>query len=399
MANQFVMLSQAMKLTRLLLLTITLLLLLSPSALAADKDGMPTWWEKRYKLNPNKNDGHRDADRDSLNNRREYRLRTNPRKADSDGDGMSDGFEIKFGFNPRRSDAREDKDGDGIANIDEGKVAEEPQQPQTMAAGKRGFFAVDCAQTARKNLDPIIAPGRPGVIHDHDFFGPKTVTDDATADDLINQPTSCGLASDRSAYWMPTLLNYGQPQEGGLLQAYYFNGEKTQPFPRGLKIIAGQPRLTISNPQSASWSCQPSSNYGQTTLPPCGQGGYILSEIRFPTCWNGRDLDSSDHRSHMAYFKEDGSCPQTHPVEVPELVLFRTFTQYAGLLDQASLSSGSTGGLHGDFVSGWDEGELSKLINRCRSQDCGRVNDQAPSAQLKVEKVKGLSKRFFCNLD
>lgn len=130
--------------------------------------------------------------------------------------------------------------------------------------------------------------------------------------------------------------------------------------------------------------------------------------MSFPTCWNGRDLDSADHRSHVAYFDSSGRCPSGYPAELPELVLFRTFTQYEGLLDDTSLSSGATGGLHADFVSGWNEAALSDLINSCRSRNCSRVGEQVPASRLTAADASTskaaalpsseLSERFFCRL-
>lgn len=38
-------------------------------------------------------------------------------------------------------------------------------------------------------------------------------------------------------------------------------------------------------------------------------------QVFFPSCWNGKDLDSPDHKSHMAYPDgvNSGKCPPTHP--------------------------------------------------------------------------------------
>ena len=44
----------------------------------------------------------------------------------------------------------------------------------------------------------------------------------------------------------------------------------------------------------------------------------LESYLDFPQCWNGRDLDSADHKSHMAY-PVNAACPSTHPVPVPKL--------------------------------------------------------------------------------
>lgn len=56
---------------------------------------------------------------------------------------------------------------------------------------------------------------------------------------------------------------------------------------------------------------------------PCPEG--IMTSLRFPTCWDGKNLDSPDHMSHMSYpelgtFESGGPCPESHPVRVPQLM-------------------------------------------------------------------------------
>jgi hypothetical protein len=55
----------------------------------------------------------------------------------------------------------------------------------------------------------------------------------------------------------------------------------------------------------------------------CAEG--IMTSLRFPTCWDGTNLDSPDHTSHMAYpetgtFESGGPCPATHPVRTGQLM-------------------------------------------------------------------------------
>lgn len=52
----------------------------------------------------------------------------------------------------------------------------------------------------------------------------------------------------------------------------------------------------------------------------------IMINHRFPTCWDGVNLDSPDHREHVAYpasgtFESGGPCPATHPVRLPQILL------------------------------------------------------------------------------
>ncbi|MEA2487810.1 MAG: hypothetical protein QOF16_1464 [Actinomycetota bacterium] len=61
-----------------------------------DCDAMPNRWERRYGLDPNRNDSRGDPDRDHLSNLLEYLNNGDPRNPDSDGDGLHDGREIHF---------------------------------------------------------------------------------------------------------------------------------------------------------------------------------------------------------------------------------------------------------------------------------------------------------------
>ena len=54
-------------------------------------------------------------------------------------------------------------------------------------------------------------------------------------------------------------------------------------------------------------------------------GGGIRATITFPTCWDGVNLDSADHKSHVAYpssgsYESTGPCPSTHPVHLPQVM-------------------------------------------------------------------------------
>jgi len=79
-------------------------------------------------------------------------------------------------------------------------------------------------------------------------------------------------------------------------------------------------------------------------------------------CWDGINLDSPDHKSHMAYPSRynGGNCPSSHPVRLPG-VFFEAFYAvdkfpHGEGTQPFVLSNGDpTGyGFHGDFVNGWD---------------------------------------------
>jgi hypothetical protein len=95
------------------------------------------------------------------------------------------------------------------------------------------------------------------------------------------------------------------------------------------------------------------------------RGDALRVTAGLPQCWDGTNLDSADHKSHMAYLYQT-ACPADHPVLLPQVQLH---IQYA-IHDAASgaplsLSSGSIYSIHADFFNAWDQVRLASLITTC----------------------------------
>ena len=83
--------------------------------------------------------------------------------------------------------------------------------------------------------------------------------------------------------------------------------------------------------------------------------------MNFPDCWDGKRLDSANHKSHMAYSSQD-VCPGSHPVAVPALSLVIYYHVSGG--PSAELSSGGQLSAHADFVNAWKQEALARLVDR-----------------------------------
>jgi len=137
----------------------------------------------------------------------------------------------------------------------------------------------------------------------------------------------------------------------------------------------------------------------------CSNG--LRLEVVFPSCWNGKDVDSPDHKSHMAYSSLvlDGTCPPGFPVRLPTL-LYETIwdTQsFAGMEGEFVLSNGDTTGYgnHADFINGWNVDFLQRAIHTCTNpsgniEDCSlftlqdeSCNQFTPPEQLRTENCAG----------
>ncbi len=229
-----------------------------------------------------------------------------------------------------------------------------------------GYFAIGCAFSHRNQDDPIVFPNLPGRSHDHTYFGNESTNAASTPASLREAgQTSCRLRADTAAYWAPTLFVSGRAVEPLGAIAYYVRRTRgeVQPFPPGLKMIAGNAAARSAQSQTVTfWSCGRRSGVGpSSSIPTCPDGRSLRLVVNFPNCWDGSRLDSADHKSHMAY-SVDGACPASHPVAVPALTILIGYPVAGGA--SAELASGGQFSGHADFVNAWDQRALAALVDR-----------------------------------
>jgi hypothetical protein len=238
-------------------------------------------------------------------------------------------------------------------------------------------FVETCRFSHRAFDDPIVHPGKPGASHEHAFVGSRTTDAFSTVGSLRSGGTSCRRAEDTAAYWAPALYE-GPRLVLPLGATVYYRRTTLEPvrsFPNGLRVIAGDARAAA--PQSMRvtfWSCGLASGVPRSsTVPACPErpGSFLRLHVRFPECWDGRNLDSSDHASHLAYARR-GVCPATHPVEVPALAQIYRYPTRGG--EGFELASGGQLSAHADFLNAWHPGALRRLVDGCLNAlvHCGR---------------------------
>ncbi|ALG07071.1 DUF1996 domain-containing protein [Kibdelosporangium phytohabitans] len=230
-------------------------------------------------------------------------------------------------------------------------------------------FLAECPLSHRLPDDPIVLPKLAGASHSHDFFGNRSTNAHSDVTSLGGASGNCNPAPDISSYWVPTLYK-GQNAIQASIVTFYYLGEGVnrpqdiRPTPFGLKIVAGNAKATGDGDSIARWSClhaghvPPSKNFVN-----CPAGTQLETYLDFPQCWNGRDLDSPDHKSHMAY-PVAGGCPASHPVSVPKL---RFVIRYPVNGDPSTfrLSSGTGHTYHGDFFNVWPPAEMERRVRDC----------------------------------
>ena len=236
-------------------------------------------------------------------------------------------------------------------------------------------FVARCDLSHRAPDDPIVFPGRPGAAHNHDFYGNRRTSARSTTKSLQRGKTTCNPRVDRAAYWFPTLYENGKAVKPRRATFYYVteieDPTKVRSLPQGLRIIAGDAKATRPvHPIVAEWACLGSDVQSDPTMVTCPDGSDLELHLRFPDCWNGRDLDSRDHKRHMAYSRAD-RCPKSHPVPVAQLKFKLGYPIAGG--KGVRLSSGPGYTAHGDFVNTWDQRELNRRVSNClrRVIKCG----------------------------
>lgn len=344
----------------------------------------------------------------------------------------------------------------GSSTVDIGPADAVPVVADDMEAS----FRTNCTISHVDYADPIVSPGRKSA-HAHQFFGNTWVDESSTAYDIRYQGNSTchGGIANRTAYWVPVMTivppgadGLGEypmvpanlpcpPGEVGTqcaldrsnaLQVYYKSGLQglrpiasdypysvslagwtptdIQNFPEGLRIVAGDARATEPQDRDViDWWCAtgPAFDQGRTlfssVMPSCAPGLMVVLTVRFPQCWDGINLDSADHQSHMAYglgaYWPPGQpavplgCPPSHPVPLPEITeLYRWRVPPEGMVGW-QLSSDPVGAIpgltaHADWWNGWDPAVFETMLNGCyrkpvaAGRDC-QMNLLGDGTQLK----------------
>lgn len=280
-------------------------------------------------------------------------------------------------------------------------------------AADEGAFRFTCkGDGALANDDPLLHFDQPGASHLHQVWGNEAFSAWTTPADLASSAaTNCNSTPhslNRSSYWMPALVDEtGTVFRPTSISVYYKRKTASSDYcdpakprfigtciglPSQIRFVFGwdatRPTATV---QGASWYCTggTGAHYGDLDdvfASGCRAGDTLVANTLAPNCWDGKHLDSPDHRSHMAYgdySRGDGiyRCPTSHPYLIPqeenkamytvsaEMIGTRSDgTKYSRvrLASDAMLAGAKPGAtLHADYIEAWVTAAKQIWMDHC----------------------------------
>jgi Domain of unknown function (DUF1996)/Domain of unknown function (DUF4124) len=278
-------------------------------------------------------------------------------------------------------------------------VASNLAKDQPAAGDGDGQFRIKCDVSHMANDDPIVYPNQPGAAHHHTFFGNTSINykSDLSNLSIAGNSTCMGGIANRSAYWVPSMIDTSSntPLKPIFALWYYKTGyivprqQITAP-PKGLRMITGNMKSTTAllgkSPEFTCFKDGDYSSWSEKNIPSCKKGRIIVEHITFPQCWDGINLDSPDHKSHMAEaditLSTPNKCPSSHPIAIPvislniqyEITAAEGTSNWRLSSDNYAVNGYNAGySVHADWVNGWDEKVMAGIVKNCLNagKECG----------------------------
>ncbi|MFD7225442.1 DUF1996 domain-containing protein [Streptomyces sp. NPDC059892] len=297
-----------------------------------------------------------------------------------DGDGQNGGGQA--GNGPEASDF-----------VDITTVQPNVKKARTARGGSKGTFSTNCGvnEAGKFNSDNVIvAPGvSNGAHHMHDYVGNQANDAFATNDSLAAGETSCRNQGDKSTYYWPVLRlqngqneadanadgggkegNVGEIQTPSQVTLTFAGSPKSKvtAMPRFLRIITGDAKAFTNGDANAnaSWSCTGFENRQlKDKYPICPEGSQVVRSFKFQSCWDGQNVDSANHRTHVAFADQNGRC-QNGFKAIPQLqqrVVYDVPPGPGFAVDSFPEQLHKPVTDHGDFINVFDDNLMKKVVN------------------------------------
>lgn len=301
--------------------------------------------------------------------------------------------------------------------------------PRRGSSASTGTYTVRCGRNTEGHYNSdnfIVAPGiQGGAHHLHDYVGNRSTDAYSTGRSLKAAGTTCS-GGDRSTYYWPVLRVLEDTSHSGSVSStsrprgpekrgtsgsrgarggdpvdpkaraegnvgldgnvgrilvptrvkIQFRGNAAGPvtaMPTFLKVVTGDAKAYTNGPKNAraNWTCTGFLNRQLTDkYPRCPAGSDVVRILDFPSCWDGVNTDSANHRAHITFPGPEGVCARgTKPV--PQLQIRLTYRVPQGAriaLDSFPEQRHKPETDHADFANVMPA-KLMKTVMACINRD------------------------------
>lgn len=149
-------------------------------------------------------------------------------------------------------------------------------------------------------------------------------------------------------------------------------GEVTA-MPQFLRVLTGDAKAGQNDPSKnarSTWTCEGFEDRLTDKYPICPEGSQVMRVHDFPSCWDGQNVDSADHRSHIVFPNEEsGECEDGFEA-VPQLRITLKYDiptavqengQYAVDTFQAEVRNPATD--HNDFSNVMGQDLMNRVVD------------------------------------
>ncbi|TYK43056.1 DUF1996 domain-containing protein [Actinomadura decatromicini] len=264
------------------------------------------------------------------------------------------------------------------------------RRPRLRDGGSGGTFISRCGRNENEHYNSdnfIAAPGvRNGAQHLHDYVGNESTDGDSDDESLKRADTTCENG-DKSTYYWPVLRLRGQRDDTPQARQSEKDGNVGRPLtpasvtlrfsgnprddvremPRFLRMITGDAKAKSGDGEKAraQWTCTGFGDRRTEKYPLCPPGSRVARVLDFPSCWDGENTDSADHRSHVVFPKRDGKCDDDFK-PIPHLEYLLTYDiprNRLFALDGFPSEKHSPITDHGDFVNVMPDGLMRRATD------------------------------------
>ncbi|MFD8980042.1 DUF1996 domain-containing protein [Streptomyces sp. NPDC059564] len=272
------------------------------------------------------------------------------------------------------------------------KVRPNVKTPAPARGASSGSFSSECGRNENGHFNPdnvIVAPGvSNGAHHMHDYVGNKSTNAFSSNNSLAASGTTCGNGDQSTYYWPVLRLRDGKAERdarapgggqdanvGTILRpkqvTIAFKGSpagQVKAMPRFLRIITGDAKAFTNGTANAnaSWSCTGFEDRQlKDKYPVCPKGSDVVRTFNFQSCWDGRNTDSANHRTHVAFQDKNGRCPKGFAA-IPQLVQRIVYGVAPGArfaVDSFPEQLHKPVTDHGDFINVMSNGLMAKAVD------------------------------------